>query len=190
MHEHSSACSRRAVVGSLAVAALVPAAVARAADAETEAAASAALQQLISHNEAARKISTQAKAVLIFPKVTKAGLGIGGLYGEGVLRERGRTVDDYHIAAASFGLQAGAQRYAYVLFFVTDSALDYLRKSKGWSIGSGPSVVVVDQGKAKNMNTTTLRDDVYAFVTGQKGLMAGIGLEGSKITRVGDEKDG
>ena len=90
----------------------------------------------------------------------------------------------YKIGAASFGLQAGGQSFSYALFLMNDSALNYLNKSDGWAIGSGPSVVVVDKGAAMSTTSTTLAKDVYAFPFGQKGLMAGLGLEGSKITRI------
>jgi lipid-binding SYLF domain-containing protein len=80
-------------------------------------------------------------------------------------------------------LQAGVQKFGYALFLMNDKALTYLDKSDGWEIGVGPSIVVVDQGKAKTMTSTTLRDDVYAFIFSQKGLMAGLGIQGSKITK-------
>jgi lipid-binding SYLF domain-containing protein len=85
--------------------------------------------------------------------------------------------------AASYGLQAGVQAFGYALFLMNDKALEYLDKSDGWEIGVGPSIVIVDQGKAKTMTSTTLRDDVYAFIFSQKGLMAGAGIQGSKITK-------
>ena len=85
--------------------------------------------------------------------------------------------------AASYGLQVGVQKFGYALFLMNDKALAYLDKSAGWEIGVGPSVVVVDQGKAKTMTSTTLWDDVYAFIFSQKGLMAGLGIQGSKITK-------
>ena len=84
--------------------------------------------------------------------------------------------------AASYGLQVGVQKFGYALFLMNDKALTYLDKSDGWEIGVGPSIVV-DQGKAKTMTSTTLRDDVYAFIFSQKGLMAGLGIQGSKITK-------
>jgi lipid-binding SYLF domain-containing protein len=96
----------------------------------------------------------------------------------------GKTVGYYNLSAASFGLQAGGQTFSYALFFMTDSALDYLQKSDGWSIGSGPSVVVVDKGAAASMTSTSITQDVYAVPFGQRGLMAGLGLEGSKITHI------
>jgi len=143
-----------------------------------------ALRALYAAQPKARDLGNRAKAILIFPKIIKAGLIIGGQGGDGVLRVGGKTAGYYNIAAASFGLQAGAQRFSYALFFMTDSALKYLQDSDGWAIGSGPSVVVMDKGAAASMTSTTLTQDVYAFPFGQRGLMAGIGLEGSKITRI------
>jgi len=92
-------------------------------------------------------------------------------------------VGHYNSVAASYGLQVGAQAFGYALFLMNDKALEYLDKSDGWEIGVGPSIVIVDQGKAKAMTSTTLRDDVYAFIFSQKGLMAGAGIQGSKITK-------
>jgi lipid-binding SYLF domain-containing protein len=146
--------------------------------------ASQALRTLYATNPKAKELGQRAKAILIFPKIYKGGLLIGGQSGDGALREGGRTVGYYNISAASFGLQAGGQRFSYALFFMTDSALDYLQKSDGWAIGSGPSVVVMDKGAAASATSTSLTQDVYAFPFGQKGLMAGLGLEGSKITRI------
>jgi lipid-binding SYLF domain-containing protein len=143
-----------------------------------------ALRSLYASQPKARELAKNAKAILVFPKIFKAGLLIGGQGGDGALRANGKTVSYYNIAAASFGLQAGAQTFSYALFFMTDSALAYLRSSDGWSIGSGPSVVVVDKGAAASMTSTTLTEDVYAFPFGQRGLMAGVGLEGSKITPI------
>jgi lipid-binding SYLF domain-containing protein len=151
---------------------------------EIERDADRALRTLYAIHPKARELGNRSKAILVFPKIVKAGLLIGGLGGDGALREHGTTVGYYNIAAASFGLQAGAQTYSYALFFMNDGALDYIKKSDGWSIGSGPSVVVVDKGAAASLTSTTLSQDVYAFPFGQHGLMAGIGLEGSKITPI------
>ena len=145
---------------------------------------SPALQGLYAAQPKARALGSKAKAILIFPKIIKAGFVIGGQSGDGVLRAGGKSVGYYNISAASFGLQAGAQSFSYVLFFMTDSALAYLSESNGWSIGSGPSVVVVDKGATAGLTSTTLTQDVYAFPFGQHGLMAGLGLEGSKITHI------
>ena len=143
-----------------------------------------ALHTLYATQPRARDLARHAKAVLVFPKILKAGFLVGGQGGEGALRVGGRSVGYYNIAAASFGLQAGAQSFSYVLFFMNDAALKYLQDSHGWSIGSGPSVVVVDQGAAASITSATLTQDVYAFPFGQRGLMAGIGLEGSKISEI------
>ncbi len=144
----------------------------------------AALHRLYAAQPKARPLSGKAKAILVFPKIIKAGLVIGGQSGDGALLIGGKPAAYYNLSAASFGLQAGGQTFSYALFFMTDSALDYLQKSDGWAIGSGPSVVVVDKGAAASMTSTTLSEDVYAFPFGQRGLMAGLGLEGSKITPI------
>lgn len=152
--------------------------------AELNADGKAALSRLYSQSERATRYGRDARAILVFPKIVKAGLMIGGQGGEGVLFVRGKPVGYYKIGAASFGFQAGGQSFSYALFLMNDQALRYLEKSDGWAIGSGPSVVVVDKGKAMSTTTTTLAKDVYAFPFGQKGLMAGLGLEGSKISRI------
>jgi lipid-binding SYLF domain-containing protein len=144
----------------------------------------AALAKLYREVPAAKRLAERAKAVLVFPSVLKGGLIVGGQYGEGALRKVGKTVGYYSTAAVSYGLQAGAQSFGYALFFMTDGALKYLDQSDGWEIGVGPSVVVVDQGMAKTLTTTTAKKDIYAFIFSQEGLMAGLGLQGSKITRI------
>jgi lipid-binding SYLF domain-containing protein len=108
----------------------------------------------------------------------------GGQIGEGVLLKNGRPAGYYNSVAASYGFQAGAQTFGYALFFMNDGALTYLDRSAGWEIGAGPSLVVVSEGFGKSLTTTTLTQDVYAFIFGQKGLMGGIGVQGSKITRI------
>ncbi len=146
--------------------------------------ANAALSKLYESTPAAKILAEKAKGILIFPRIVKAGLVVGGQYGEGCLRVGGKTVGYYNTVAASYGLQAGAQAFSYAMFFITDEALNYLNKSEGWEIGVGPSVVIVDAGVARTLTTTTLKSDVYAFIFGQKGLMAGIGLQGSKISKI------
>ena len=143
-----------------------------------------ALQRLYAAQPKTRTLGRRAKAVLVFPNIIKAGLIVGGQGGDGALISGGKTVGYFNLAAASFGLQAGAQRFSYALFFMTDGALNYLKSSDGWAIGTGPSVVVLDKGAAASLTSTTLTQDVYAVPFGQRGLMAGIGLEGSKITRI------
>jgi lipid-binding SYLF domain-containing protein len=148
----------------------------------------AAQAQLYASSPAAEQLGKVAKGILIFPRVIKAGLIIGGQYGEGALRSNGKTVGYYSTAAASYGLQAGAQAFGYALFFMTDEALRYLETSSGWEVGVGPSIVVIDEGIARALTTTTAKDDIYAFFFGHKGLMAGLGVQGSKISRITPEQ--
>ena len=143
-----------------------------------------ALQALYRVNPAAAAISKQAKAILVFPKVVKAGLVFGGSYGEGVLMKGGHVTDYYNTVSASWGWQIGAESYAYVVFLMNDKAVKYLSKSQGWEFGIGPSIVIVNEGLAKNLTTSTLKDDAYAFVTDQEGLMASLSFEGTKISRI------
>jgi hypothetical protein len=107
-----------------------------------------------------------------------------GQYGEGALLKGGKAAAYYSTAGASVGLQAGAQTFGYALFFMNANALAQLDKADGFEVGVGPTVVVMDEGKAKTMTTTTAKDDIYAFIFGQKGLMAGIGVQGNKITKI------
>jgi len=163
----------------------LPAKSARAASAsEINAEVNIALQNLYNGTPGAKALSDQSVGILVFPNIVKAGFIIGGQYGDGALRKNGKSVAYYRSLAASYGLQAGVQSFGYVLFFMDNKSLDYLNKSDGWEIGTGPSVVVLDAGFGKKLSTTTLQKGVYAFIFSQKGLMAGIGLEGSKITRI------
>ncbi len=143
-----------------------------------------ALRNLYASNTAARLLAEKAKAVLVFPNIVKAGFMFGGQTGDGVLKKSGRTAGYYNSLAASYGLQVGLQVFGYALFFMNDRALSYLDKSGGWEIGVGPSIVVVDKGVGKSLTSTTITQDVYAFIFDQKGLMAGLGIQGSKITRL------
>ena len=152
--------------------------------AELAQASQAALQQLYASVPLAKELGPKAHAILVFPKVTKAGLGIGGQYGEGALLKGGKAVAYYKTTGASFGLQAGGQQYGYAMIFMNAKALEQLDNADGFEVGVGPSVVLVDEGMAKTTTTSTLKDDIYAFVFGQKGLMAGLGIQGNKITKI------
>lgn len=143
-----------------------------------------ALQTLYKTNPLALDISKKAKAVLVFPKIIKAGLVFGGSYGEGVLTKGPAVSGYYNSISASWGLQAGAQSYGYALFLMNDKGLAYLDKSEGWELGVGPTLVVVNEGVAKNLSTSTLKDDAYAFIFDQQGLMASLSIEGTKVTRI------
>jgi lipid-binding SYLF domain-containing protein len=156
--------------------------------AEIDRDARAALENLYQSTPVAKQLAEKAKGILVFPGIIKGGLIIGAHYGDGALFKNGKIVGYYNTIAASYGLQAGGQKFGYAMFFMNDEALAYLGKSKGWEVGVGPSVVIVDKETAaafgKSMTSTTLKDDVYAFIFSQKGLMAGLGLQGSKITKI------
>jgi lipid-binding SYLF domain-containing protein len=132
----------------------------------------------------AQALANKAVALLIFPSIIKGGFIIGGQFGDGALRRGGKTVGYYRSLAASYGFQAGVQAFGYVLFFMDEASVQYLNSSAGWEIGTGPTLVVLDAGFGKVLSTTTLQKGVYALVFDQKGLMGGIGIQGSKITKI------
>jgi lipid-binding SYLF domain-containing protein len=151
----------------------------------------AAIQHLLKTSPEARELASSAKGALVFPNVVKAGFLVGGLYGNGALVRRkaegGYYIANYYtLAAGSYGLQAGVQTFGYDLALMTDAAVEYVETSKGWEFSMGPSIVVVDKGTAGTLVSTRLTSnaEVYAFTFGQKGLMAGLGMQGSKITRL------
>jgi len=171
-----------AITACFAIGCLAGAAIADdAADLERE--ALAALERLYATTPAARTLGERARGILVFPQVGKAGFIFAGEFGVGALRKGGRTAGFYNIAEVSAGYQAGVEKFSYALFFMTDAALAYLDRSDGFELGAGPSLTVVDEGFARSLTTSTARGDVYAFVYGQEGLMGGVGLKGSKITR-------
>ncbi len=149
----------------------------------------AAIALLLQTSPAAKKLAPGAKGALVFPNIVKAGFLVGVQYGNGAL-VRAKQGGGYYIASyynitsASYGLQAGVQTFGYVLALMTDAAVEHVETSSGWELGIGPSIVIVDAGLAKTLTTETAKSDVYAFTFGQKGLMAGLGLQGSKITRM------
>ena len=103
---------------------------------------------------------------------------------KGILFVHGKTAGRYRTVAASYGLQAGAQKFGYALFFMNQKAVDWINNTRGWEIGTGPSVFIVDKGMARSFTTDTMHSGIYAFTFDQRGLMAGLGLQGSKITRI------
>lgn len=142
-----------------------------------------ALERLYDANSKARAIGDKAIAVLVFPDVYKAGFMIGAQTGNGILFKDGKVAGYYNSTAASYGLQAGIQKFSYALFFMDQQSLRYLNKSGGFEVGGAPSLVVADEGVATSLSTTTLQKGIYAFFFGQKGLMAGLSLQGTKISR-------
>jgi lipid-binding SYLF domain-containing protein len=152
--------------------------------AELRASSATALKKLYAAQPSARMLGERAKAILVFPKILKAGFIVGGQAGDGAMQQGGKTVGYYRTVAGSYGLQAGIQEYGYALFFMNQGALDQFNKTKGFEVGIGPSLVIVDEGIAKSITSNTVTSDVYAFVFSQRGLMAGLGIQGSKITRI------
>jgi lipid-binding SYLF domain-containing protein len=142
-----------------------------------------ALRQLVAQNSAAAKCKSRAAAVLVFPDVVKAGFIFGAQGGKGILFVRGQPRGRYRTVAASYGLQAGVQKFGYALFLMNQDAVNWVNNTRGWEIGTGPSVVIVDKGMARSFTTDTLHSGIYAFTFDQQGLMAGLGLQGSKIMR-------
>jgi lipid-binding SYLF domain-containing protein len=143
------------------------------------------LASLYSQSHSARALGARARAVLVFPNVTRAGFVFGGQVGNGaMLRRDGSVAGFYQTASASWGLQAGVQRFGYALFLMDDAAVRDLNRAGGWELGGSPSLVVVDRGMAASLSTTTINSGTYAFFFDQRGLMAGLGLQGTKITRI------
>ena len=142
--------------------------------------ASGVLQNLYARSPAARHVGDHARAVLVFPEILKAGFIVGAQQGDGTLFLTASRSAITKLWLHRHGSRRGLRNSAMRLFFMTDGDLAYLRKSGGWEIGTGPSLVIVDTGMAKSLTTTTLRKGVYAFVFSQKGLMAGLGLTGNE----------
>jgi lipid-binding SYLF domain-containing protein len=176
---------RTELLAAFALVAILLAAPAFAADrAALESDARKAYNSLVGKVPAAKALGKNAVAVLVFPSITKAGFVVGGQFGDGVMLKGGKAVGYYNTSGASYGLQAGAQKFGYALFFMNEKALKTLTETDGFEVGVGPSVVVVDEGMGKSATSITMKDDVYAFVFGQKGLMGGVGLQGNKITAI------
>ncbi len=152
--------------------------------AEIEKKSETALGNLVAKNLVAKKLVPDAKGILVFPSIVKGGLMVGGQAGEGVLYKGGKASGYYNTVAVSYGLQAGVQKFGYALLFMDSDSLSQFANSKGFEIGVGPSIVVVDEGVGKALTTETVRKGIYAFIFDQEGLMAGLGIQGSKITKI------
>ncbi len=174
-----------AIVAMAAIAApiAIPSAQARSA-AEIAAQGRNSLQQLEAREPRARFYAHHARAVLVFPSIFKAGLVFGGESGNGVLFVDGRPTGYYNLSGGTWGLQIGAEKFSYALFFMNDSALRYLHKSGGFAAGTGPSIAVINKGAGVAADSTTIVKDVYAFPYSEKGLMADLTLQGTKITPI------
>ena len=143
-----------------------------------------ALDKFQKEVKSAKELVSKSHGILVFPSVIKAGIGIGGEYGEGALRINGKTVDYYNTATVSIGFQLGAQAKTVILLFMTDEVLSKFRNSKGWEVGIDGSVALVKVGVGGSLDTTKIKEPILGFVIGQKGLMYNLTLEGSKITKL------
>ncbi|SIT35050.1 conserved exported hypothetical protein [Paraburkholderia ribeironis] len=146
--------------------------------------AHAALAALYAHTPKAKEVGDKAKGILVFPDVVRAGFIAGATHGSGVLLENGKVIGDFATTSVSYGLQAGVQSYGYAMFIMTDAELNKVKAGSDYEVGLAPTVVVADEGAARNLTTTTLQADVYAFIFDQKGLMAGSALRGTKISKI------
>jgi len=144
----------------------------------------AALELFAQQVKGGKEFLNTAKGVLIIPNIVKAGLGVGGEYGEGVLRIGGKTVDYYSIAAGSVGLQIGAQKKNLILVFKQAEAFNNFRKSSGWKAGVDGSAAFIDAGTGKSIDTVNMKDPIVAFMFGQRGLMANATIEGAKFSKL------
>ncbi len=152
--------------------------------AEINASVDAALGRFAKQVKGSTELLRNAKGVLVFAGVVKAGVGVGAEYGEGALRIGGKTVAYYSFASASVGLQLGIQRKDIIILFLQDQALKQFRASEGWQVGVDGSIVLVDVGTQGSIDTSKLNKPIVGFVVGQKGLMYNLTLEGSKISKL------
>lgn len=149
-----------------------------------------ALHRLYRASDTAAAVGRNARAVLVFPRIIKAGLvarpftAFGGSYGEGALIKGGQTVGYFNSASSVWGRKDNEQAYSYAVFLMTPAAEDHLTQGGSWQIGAGPTLMVVDEGAARQLSATTPGDDAYAFVFDQNGLIVGTSLEGAKISRI------
>ncbi len=155
---------------------------------EIDVSVNVALERFTKEIKGSKELLAIAKGVLVFPSVYKAGLVVGGEYGEGALRIGGKTVDYYNTVAGSFGLQIGAQSKTIIIVFIQQEALDKFRKSEGWKAGVDGSVALISVGVGGALDTENIKDPIVGFAFGQKGLMANLTFEGAKITRMNVEK--
>ncbi len=151
---------------------------------EIDASVRTALKQFHAINPSHRELESKAAGELVFPRITKGGIGVGGEYGEGVLRVNNKTVGYYSLSSASIGLTLGLAKHREVILFETQAALDKFTNSKGWSVGADTGVALVSAGAGGDYDSQTLQKPVLGFVYGEKGLMADASFEGSKVNKI------
>lgn len=142
------------------------------------------LQTFYAQGDNHRELAHKAAAVLVFPRVTKAGAAVGGEFGEGALEVHGKIVGYYRVTGASVGATLGAARRSEVYLFMTDEARERFVNSRDWTVGADTGVAVVTKGAGARYNNGTLNKPVLAFVFGEKGLLGDVSLEGAKVTKL------
>jgi lipid-binding SYLF domain-containing protein len=152
--------------------------------AEINAKVNATLRSFDEQNPSARELGRKAAGFLVFPSVIKAGIGLGGEYGEGVLIIRGNPAGYYNLVSASFGFQLGVQSRSVIIMFMTEKALAKFRNTGSWKFGVDGSLVLVTVGAGGAIDTDTVTRPIIAFVLDPQGLMYNLSLEGSKISRI------
>ncbi len=182
--EHRPSPARIPALALAALLCMLPLQLMGATAAEIDAGVDAALERFRTEVTGGEEFLASAKGVLVFPRVIKAGFGIGGEYGEGALRIGGETADYYSTAAASFGFQIGAQSRTLLFVFMENEALAQFRDSRGWEVGVDGSVALINLGAGRDLTTTNIRDPIVGFVFSNRGLMYNLTLEGTKVTRI------
>jgi lipid-binding SYLF domain-containing protein len=152
--------------------------------AELDARAVKTLEHFYSLNPANKDLAHHAAGLLIFSRVTKAGAGVAGEFGEGVLRVKGANVDYYSVGSASLGLTLGVARHSEIIMFMTQDALDRFMKSDGWSVGADTAVAVVKEGAGGQYDSATTGKPILGFVFAEKGLIGDLSFEGTKISKI------
>ena len=152
--------------------------------AKLEADANATLHSFVDQVAGARELANKAAGILVFPSVVKAGIGLGGEYGEGVLLNQQRVVGYYNMISASFGFQLGVQERSVIIMFMTQDALAQFDRTAGWKVGVDGSVAIITVGVGGSIDTNNITSPVIGFILDQKGLMYNLTLEGSKISRI------
>jgi lipid-binding SYLF domain-containing protein len=151
---------------------------------EIDAKVQEAVGNFYKQTSAGKQLAQKAAGMLVFPEVLKAGVGIGGEYGEGALIIKGKTAGYYNTAAASIGFQLGAQVKSQIILFMNQKVLDSFRNSKGWKAGVDGSVALATLGAGGELSTETIQQPIIGFIFSNKGLMYNLTFEGAKITRL------
>jgi lipid-binding SYLF domain-containing protein len=142
------------------------------------------LHSFVEQVAGARELANKSAGILVFPSVVKAGIGLGGEYGEGVMLNQQRVVGYYNLISASFGFQLGVQERSVIIMFMTQDALNQFDRTAGWKVGVDGSVAIITVGIGGSIDTDKVTSPVIGFIIDQKGLMYNLTLEGSKISRI------